>query len=113
MGTAIEAEITAYEPSAVSWPAEVGQLYTLVSFQFALFYCLAATGPGGQLEPFSHRLHSLSNCSKLMIAVEKDLRVHWMIVNIVGKDLDNSGATVAEYNAPTPPKVDPSSNPMR
>ena len=50
MGTAIEAEITAYEPSAVSWPAEDGQLYTLVSFQFALFYCLAATGLGGQME---------------------------------------------------------------
>ena len=31
MGTAIEAEIAAYEPSAVSWPAEDGQLYTLVS----------------------------------------------------------------------------------
>ena len=32
MGTAIETEIAAYEPSAVSWPAEDGQLYTLVSF---------------------------------------------------------------------------------
>ena len=31
MGTAIETEIAAYEPSAVSWPAEDGQLYTLVS----------------------------------------------------------------------------------
>lgn len=46
MGTAIEAEIAAYEPSAVSWPAEDGQFYTLVSLvhkmvQFALYYCLS------------------------------------------------------------------------
>ena len=40
-----------------------------------------------------------------MIDAENGLRVHWMIVNIVGNDWDNSGATVAEYNAPTPPKV--------
>ena len=50
--------------------------------------------------------------SQLMIDADNDLRVHWMIVNIVEKDLDDSGATVAEYNAPTPPKVDPCSNPM-
>ena len=67
MGTAIEAEITAYEPSAVSWPAEDGQLYTLVSFQLALFYCLTVAGLGGQLKSFSRRsgLHPLSNCSKI------------------------------------------------
>ena len=43
MGTAIEAEIAAYEPSAISWPAEDGKLYTLVSLamgQFAMSYCL-------------------------------------------------------------------------
>ena len=40
-----------------------------------------------------------------MIDAENGLRVHWMIVNIVGNDWDNSGATVAEYDAPTPPKV--------
>ena len=47
-----------------------------------------------------------------MIDAENDIPVHWMIVNILEKDLDNSGATVAEYNAPTPAKVDPSSNPI-
>ena len=47
-----------------------------------------------------------------MIDAENDIPVHWMIVNILEKDLDNSGATVAEYSAPTPPKVDtkPNSN---
>ncbi len=31
MGTAIEAEVAAYEPSAVSWPARQERKYTLVS----------------------------------------------------------------------------------
>ena len=40
-----------------------------------------------------------------MIDADNGLRVHWMIVNIVGSDWESSGATIAEYNAPTPLKV--------
>ena len=40
-----------------------------------------------------------------MIDADNGLRVHWMIVNIVGTDWESSGATIAEYNAPTPLKV--------
>lgn len=40
-----------------------------------------------------------------MIDAENELHVHWMIVNIVENDWDNSGAIIAEYNAPSPPKV--------
>ena len=42
-----------------------------------------------------------------MIDADNHIRVHWMIVNIVENDWDNSGSTIAEYNAPTPPKVRP------
>ena len=45
-----------------------------------------------------------------MIDAENNLSVQWMIVNILERDLDNSGATVAEYNAPTPHRVNPKPN---
>ena len=70
MGTAIEAEITAYEPSAVSWPAEDGQWYTLVSFQFALFYCL-----GGNWRQLGWVGSTLSN-SSVKLFVRNAINIH-------------------------------------
>ncbi len=76
MGTAIETEVAAYEPSAVSWPAgdgeeeeEEAREHTLVMFD--------ADGDGGH-------------------------RVHWLVVNVAGSRISEGGDTIVEYDSPTP-----------
>lgn len=76
MGTALEAETAAYEPSAVSYPVP--------------------DGDGDQ----DNKLYTL-----LMFDADRSNAVHWLEVNVPGVDVD-SGETVAEYNSPVPARGD-------
>ena len=74
MGTLLEAETSAYEPTAVSYP-------TADDDDKAGLYCLIMMD---------------------VDAVRTGRRLHWMVVNIPGAKVAD-GDVIAEYDAPAPP----------
>jgi len=79
MGTRLEAEISAYEPSAVSFPTGEGD---------------DGLNDGGR----ERKLHTL-----VMFDADANDYMHWLVVNVPGVDIDR-GQTIAEYASPTPPR---------
>ncbi len=93
MGTNIEADIAAYEPSKVSWPAQKDKLYTLVSILYKKQYLLSLHT---YMKPYLFVI-------EVMFDVDNNNYVHWLEVNLPDEKFDG-GDTIVEYSSPTPPK---------